>query len=66
MRTPSLGITGQAGEAEVVTLTGVLTVPAPVVNVVVSLRCNEQAGESLFVEDAKITALQVQSVVAGP
>ena len=31
----------------------------------VSLRCNEQAGESLFVEDAKITALQVETVV-GP
>ena len=63
VRIPSLGATGQAGEAEVVTLSGVL--PGQVLSPTVSLRCNEQAGESLFVEDAKITALQVETVV-GP
>ena len=62
VRTPSLGITGQAGEAEVVTLTGVLTTP---LSPTVSVRCNEQAGEVLQVENVKITALQVESVV-GP
>ena len=63
VRIPSLGITGQAGEAEVVTLSGVL--PDQVLSPTVSLRCNQQANESLFVEDAKITALQVETVV-GP
>jgi len=62
VRVPSLGITGQAGEAEVVTLTGVRTSP---LNLGVSVRCNSQAGESFVVEDAKITALEVESVV-GP
>jgi len=62
VRTPSLGITGQAGEAEVVTLTGVLTT---LLSPTVSVRCNEQAGEVFQVEDVKITALPVESVV-GP
>lgn len=62
VRTPSLGVTGQAGEAEVVTLTGVLTTA---LSPTVSLRCNEQVGEDFQVEDAKITALPVESVV-GP
>ena len=60
VRVPSLGVTGQAGEAEVVTLSGALTTG---LSPTVSLRCNEQAGESLFIEDAKITALQVETVV---
>lgn len=64
VRVPSLGITGQAGEAEVVTLTGVYTTP-PGFGGTVSLRCNEQVGEVFDVNQAKITALQVETVV-GP
>lgn len=64
MRVPSLGVTGTAGEAEVVTLTGFISSPGFASTV--DLRCNEQAGESLFIEDAKIAAVQVETVVTAP
>ena len=45
------------------TLTGVVSTPGFASTV--QLRCNEQGTENFQVEDAKITALQVETVV-GP
>ncbi len=51
------------GESEAVSLMAVVSGATPTVTV--GLRCTEQAGEELQVEDAKITAVKVAGVVAG-
>jgi hypothetical protein len=64
VRVPSLGITGQPGEAEVVALTG--TLASVGFAQTVDIRCNEAATEDLFIEDAKITAIQVETITTTP
>lgn len=58
----SLGANSAVGQNESVALTAVVTEPGAST---VGLRCTEQGGETLQVEDAKITAVQVETVT-GP
>ncbi len=59
----SLGANAAAGQNEVVALTAVVQGAAD--GATVGVRCTEQAGENVVVEDVKLTALQVESVT-GP